>query len=78
MFKFINALGRLVVRMYTAEARRAHKMAKVHSVASEKLVKKSDEIFNKSIEEANKSRACIDHSANVSMKAIQLASFFEA
>lgn len=69
MFKFIKSLGRFVVRMYNAEARRLDKTAKAESKLAQELALKARKLSESSIENVNEA-------SKVAYQAQQLSKFF--
>ncbi|QOC57687.1 hypothetical protein pEp_SNUABM04_00033 [Erwinia phage pEp_SNUABM_04] len=70
MFKLIQKLGKVVVSMYNAEARRLHTLAKKEAKLAQKLAKQVQELSEKSIANTN-------DSAKVAAQAIELSKFFK-
>lgn len=70
MFKFINALGKLVVTLYFIEANKLDKKAKADSRLAIELAKQSREKSDAAVSGVNKSAA-------IAAKAQAMSKFFE-
>lgn len=69
MFKLINALGKLVVKMYFGEAKRLNVKAQKDASRAQKLAKEARLLSEDSIEGVNKA-------ASIAAKATDLNKFF--
>lgn len=69
MFKLINALGKLVVKMYFGEAKRLNAKARKDSAQAQKLAKEARLLSEGAIAGVNKS-------AEIAAKATDLNKFF--
>lgn len=69
MFKFINALGKLVVKMYFVEAKRLNTKARKDSARAQKLAKEARLLSDDAV-------AGVTSAAKVAGKAIELNKFF--
>lgn len=70
MFKLIKSLGKLVVRLYNAEARKLNAKAQAESKLAIELSKRARLLSESSIENS-------DSAAKVAAQAQQLSKFFE-
>lgn len=70
MFKFINALGKLVVKLYFIEAKKLDKKAKADSQRAIELAKQSREKSDAAVSGIHKSAA-------IAAKAQSISKFFE-
>lgn len=69
MFKFINTLGKLVVKMYFREAKRLNDKARKDSARAQKLAKEARLL-------AEDASAGVTSAAKVAVKATDLNKFF--
>lgn len=69
MFKFINTLGRLVVKMYFREAKRLNDKARKDAAQAQRLAKQARLLS----EDAS---ACVTSAAKIAAKATDLNKFF--
>lgn len=69
MFKFIKSLGKLVVRLYNAEARKLNAKARGEAKLAQELALRSRKLSESSIENTNEA-------ARVAAQAQQLSKFF--
>lgn len=69
MFKLINKLGKLIVRLYFAEARKMYKQALLDAKLSRDLAERSQSLSDKAIRLTNES-------AEVASRANELSKFF--
>lgn len=70
MFKLIKRLGKLVVRLYNAEARKLSTKANLKAKLARDLATRASKLSNESIKD-------IDEAAKVAAQAQQLAKFFD-
>lgn len=69
MFKLINALGNLIVRLYFAEARKMHTQAILDAKLSRELAERSRSLADKAVR-------LTDGSADIANRANELSKFF--
>ena len=69
MFKFIKAVGKLVVRLYNVEARKLNVKARNEAKLAQELALRSRKLSESSIENTNEA-------ARVAAQAQQLSKFF--
>lgn len=69
MFKLINKLGKFIVRLYFAEARKMHNQALLDAKLSRDLAERSRSLSDKAIRLTNES-------AEVANRANELSKFF--
>lgn len=70
MFKLINRLGKLLVRLYNAEARKLNTKARAEAKLAQDLALRARKLSESSVENTNSA-------AKVAAQAQQLAKFFE-
>lgn len=70
MFNLIKSFGRLIVRMYNAEARKLSTKARAEAKLARELSERAHKLSESSV-------ATIDKAAKVSAQAQQLSKFFE-
>lgn len=70
MFKLINRLGKLLVRLYNAEARKLNTKARAEAKLAQDLALRARKLSESSVENTNSA-------AKVAAQAQQLAKFFD-
>lgn len=70
MFKLINRLGKLIVRLYNAEARKLNTKARAEAKLAQELALRARKLSESSV-------ANTDEAAKVAAQAQQLAKFFD-
>lgn len=70
MFKLIKRLGKLLVRLYNAEARKLNNTARAEAKLAQELASRARKLSESSIERTNEA-------AKVASQAQQLAKFFD-